>query len=163
MEPILSSVVIGLTTSLVASYFAYKFGYFTSQRLYRKEIDEAPRKYVKNLGRLISEANEKIDNASKEDAVVFARSIIALRDSLRSHMVSISSLLNSEIDRLAEEVNTEQTLIITERHRSSQKQELKIDEIRATIKVLAKIWPAKEDQVQYEIRKIIAELGLGKL
>src|SRR5438876_465486 len=62
-----------------------------------EKIDAAPCQFVQELDKLILLA---ITEGPKK-AVVNARAIVAARNSLRSSLVTISSLLNSEIDQLA--------------------------------------------------------------
>lgn len=82
-----------------------------------------------------------------------SRAIVAARDDLKGTLVSLSALLNSEIDRLSAEV------------RDAWAPESSVEPLRSTVNVLKLKWPAKRDQIKIEIevRKLLAELGLERL
>ncbi|MFM6405680.1 MAG: hypothetical protein ACKPGT_13880, partial [Microcystis sp.] len=79
---------------------------------------------------------------------------------LRESLTTISRSLNSEIDRLANEIDETQSdnqVIELERRIDSTSSS---EEIYNTIEVIHRIWPSKKSQVEVQVRQILAELGL---
>lgn len=141
-----SAATIGLLGSLIVARFFRRKG----RKDIEEEIEEAPRLYVDHLDRLIQNAVKE----GKEHAVVNARAIVATARDLRDSTITISERLNSEIDRLGREV------VEAEGSPEVRINQTPNEEIYQTIQVLARKWPAKKDQVEVEIRKILAELKL---
>lgn len=123
----------------------------------RKKVEAAPRKYVAELDALIQRAIKEGDDF----AIVNARAIVATRNSLRASLVAISSQLNSEIDRLSQEIG--QPVPQHQTVNATGPQAPSASEVFRTIQVLSRIWPAKRVQIEVEIRKLLAELGLGTM
>ncbi|MCG7927619.1 MAG: hypothetical protein JAY67_19035 [Candidatus Thiodiazotropha taylori] len=112
-------------------------------------FENAPKSYTKHLDEMI---NEKT-NDDPQKILIKARAIVSTRDDLRSTLTSLNALLNSEIDKLAQQIE------------SSESQRRGGDgwnprELEETIEVLKRKWPSKMDQVDIEVRKLLAELGL---
>ena len=145
---IIAPIIVGLLTASA--------GWLWSLRKLRGKIDAAPRKYVQELDDLINKAIEE----GEENALINARAIVSTRNSLRSSLVSISQHLNSEIDRLAKDIG--QNIPIPLEPSIPNPDATSVDAKKAfdTIKVLSKIWPAKKVQIEYEIKKLLAELNL---
>lgn len=145
IAPILVAIIIGFFTWL-----------FTKRKVKRK-IKAAPKIYVNELDKLIRRGvAEGIENA-----IINARAIVSARNSLRKSLLAISSQLNSEIDRLANEIGEEGVRIPDP---TMSKDEIKsIDRENAynTILVLNRIWPAKKEQIEVEVRKLLAEMGIS--
>jgi hypothetical protein len=141
-----TAAAIGLIGTLAASRAGRRKG--REERA--EEIKQAPRLYVEHLDRLIKEAVRE----GEQNAVLNARAIVATAKDLRDSTITISERLNSEINRLDREVSTTEDDPAGKPSHASQK------EIYETIQVLAKKWPAKKDQVEVEITKILAELKL---
>lgn len=80
----------------------------------------------------------------RERALLNGRGIVSTRDDLRGSMLNISEQLNSDIDVLGQQV------------RDSAGRAAAYE----TIEVLSKKWPAKKAQVEIQLRKVLAELGL---
>ena len=71
-------------------------------------------------------------------------------------MVRIADRLNSNIDRLATEIgerpnNLRDTWVPAP---------ASVSEVFETIQVLARTWPGKRSQIEVELRKVLAELGI---
>lgn len=127
-----------------------------AQLRFQRRVDAAPRQYIQHLDSLISRAATE----GIPQAIVNARSIVAARNTLRSSLLSISKYLNSEIDRLSKEIG-EPFEQIEMRGAEAGRPVLEPDEAYQTIQVLARIWPSKKTQIEVEIRKLLAELGLS--
>ena len=172
MNPIILSALITAVSSIVAAYIGRKTGEVAghkrgreqgeregrrrghtqgleegreqgekeAQQLFQQRLEAAPILYTQKLDELIVGGLKEGEN----EAQVNARAIVRTRDNLRGSSETIASSLNGEIDQLAQELQ------------STASEE----ELRQTIKVLAKVWPSKKLQIQIEIRKVIAELGL---
>lgn len=68
----------------------------------------------------------------------------------------ISELLNSDIDRLSSEIGEP----IEKEVDQGQQRRANPGAIYETIQVLEKKWPSKKDQVEINLRKVLAELGI---
>jgi hypothetical protein len=155
-------LIIGIIGSLISASIAGTVSYMWRGNLYEKRVDEAPKKYVNYLGELIKKAEVAVKNSyTQDDIIVAARSIVSTRDDLRKHMITIASVMNSEIDRLSDELGNGSDILVP-RQNYERKNKIDIDELKRTIRVLAEKWPIKEVQIENEIRKIITELGLEK-
>ncbi|MFT3911456.1 MAG: hypothetical protein QM737_18680 [Ferruginibacter sp.] len=151
---IYNNVLAPLFVALVIGIFSWLW----AKRKQQEKIDAAPRKYVEALEKLIitgvSEGEEK--------AILNARAIVSTRDSLRNSLGAISSSLNSEIDRLAEEIG--QTYYTPKGPMIRQENpDMNSKQAYNTIIVLSKIWPARKDEIEVEIRKLLAILGLSQM
>lgn len=148
---ILAPLIVALITGL--------FTWILAQRKNQKKIDAAPRKYVEQLDILIKNGVA----GGVENAVLNARAIVSARNSLRNSLVAISSQLNSEIDRLAIEIGEDVSRPQGPSSRDRDRRYLDINAQVAynTILVLSKVWPAKKEQIEVEIRKLLAEMGLS--
>jgi hypothetical protein len=152
MEVIFANIISPLIVAALTGLATWLW----TQRQFRKKIDAAPREYVRELDLLINRAkSEGVDMAG-----INARAIVAARNSLKSSLVSISSNLNSEIDRLANEIGESSYSPFEELQRRTGENNVELSEIYETIQVLHRIWPSKRRQIEVEMRKVLAELGL---
>jgi gas vesicle protein len=152
MEPTIIAAVIGAVATVVAAVIALQSGKKAGREEIAREIDDAPRKYVDHLDRLIKRAIQE----GGPNAVLNARAIVSTRNDLRESLIKISDRLNSDIDQLAREVGEAAG---TDRGNTRQ-QQAGYSAIYETIQVLSRKWPSKKDQVEVELRKVLAELGL---
>ena len=151
MDPVTLAAVIGAVATLGAAIIGRQSGQKAGRKAKEKEIDDAPRKYVDHLDALIQTAVRE----GQQNAIVNARAIVSTRNDLRESMMKISDRLNSDITRLAEEVGEP-----TGEGRVSRSERASTGAIYETIQVLGRKWPAKKDQVEIELRKVLAELGI---
>ena len=161
----------GVGASLVAAAIAGILGYVLRSQQYQKSIEAAPERYVHHLGSLIQEALE----GGKRNAIVNGKAIVAARNDLRDGLLSLASLFNSEIDELESLLNTDFELLIKklpddiakqlQERKSKREKRVKLDEeeIFEIIQIISKKWRIKRDQIEYQIRKLISELGLDKI
>ena len=140
MDPTIIAAVIGALATVAAAVIGLQSGKKQGREEKEKEIDDAPRLYVEHLDKLIGVAVREGTKA----AVLNARAIISTRNDLRGSTMKISEVLNSDINRLDREVEEE----------AGQ------GAVYETIQVLGRKWPAKKDQVEVELRKVLAELGI---
>ena len=151
MDP-LSAIVAPLIVAAITGGAGWLWGRMQA----RKKIEAAPNRYVDELDKLINSGVKQ----GPEKAVINGRAIVRVRDSLRGSLVAISGQLNSEIDRLALDLNgtpfpaSDLARAVEGQKTPDPKQ------VYDTIQVLSKVWPAKREQVKVEIRKLLAELGL---
>jgi hypothetical protein len=145
---IIAPLVVALITFLATTLWNYKRT--------RKRLDDAPRKYVEELDKLIKRGME--EGITK--AIINARAIVSARDSLRSSLISISAQLNTEIDVLATNIGTEylpsKNVISTQSNEGYNNPE----EAYRTIEVLSRLWPSRKTQIEIQVRKMLAEMGL---
>ena len=117
-------------------------GYIFARSKYKKVVDSAPTTYAGQIGRLI-------EQASKDDGPVRvnAQAIVSTRNDLSSTLMSLKGIMNSDIDVIAELLGGQDN----------------DDLIAERMAVLVKKWPAKTEQVEIEIRKLLTELGFDRL
>lgn len=145
-------VLADLVVAVIAAAAAYIF----RGKTYKRRVEAAPKIYLDHLGKLIAAGI----NEGPGRAPVNAKAIVATRNDLRSSLTTVAKLLNSEIDELQAMIG-EDFKILDEITRKGQGQ---ADDKRLfqVIEVLHKKWPAKRDQIEVEIRKLISELGLDR-
>jgi len=153
---IFNNVIAPIIVATILGIFGLAWGWILGHRQSRRRIEAAPRKYVQELDKLIQRA----DKEGADNAIVNARAIVAVRDSLRGSLVAISKQLNSEIDNLASELGGTRGPL-AELGRSLERSDAPDPKrVYQTIQVLVRIWPSKSEQIEVEIRKLLAELGL---
>jgi chromosome segregation ATPase len=108
---------------------------------YNRVYEEAPKKFAKRLGKVITDASE----GNSSNAVADAKTIVAVRNDLRSALDSVGKRLDSEIDELEAEL---------------KKPKPDMSKVATLVQVLKQKWPAKEDEIELAVRKIVAEMGL---
>lgn len=82
-----------------------------------------------------------------------AKSIVSTRNELRSTLTALTSLLNSDIDRLSAQLDAADAKRLRDNYWDS-------GDIEETLKILERKWPDKMGQVQIELRNLLAQLGL---
>ena len=110
----------------------------------RRQFEEAPKKFVQRFGVLIEKA--ALETARKEgesNMVPFAQAIVSQRNSFRDEMRGLDRLLNSDIDRLEQELAKPSPDMV------------KVREILLTLKAK---WALKEDEIRLAIKKLTALL-----
>lgn len=152
--------IIGITTGLIVAGLTGAVGWLVRGETYRKRVDAAPTKFTARLTELIDRAVEE----GPEHARVNARAILAMRDSFRRFSISISELLNSEMDVLAAQLNNGVVYrpIVVRAEQQDAKEHPSDAELFDTIKVLQKAWRGKKDELDVTIRQLLALLGLDR-
>lgn len=149
MDPVTLSALIGAAATVAAAVIAKNWGERRGARQERQQwvqaLSSAPSEYANRLSDLIDGANAAPDS----EIVIHARAIVSARNDLRDSLINLSTLLNSDIDRLSSDV-------------SSAPEADRIGSVRSTISVLKLKWPSKKEQVAVELRKVLAELGLER-
>jgi hypothetical protein len=148
-----NNIVAPLAVAAIVGVWGWAVGKRTAQR----RVEAAPRRYIKELDQLIARALRE----GEDKAIINARAIVAARNNLRSSLVSISRSLNSEIDQLARDIGQRTASVLPPSSPSQNGDDVSIKQAYETIQVLARVWPTKRAEIQYEIRKLLAELGLG--
>lgn len=151
----LNNIVAPLIVALLSGTFTWIWALRTN----RKRIAAAPKMYVEHLDNLIK--NGVTEGVSS--AVLNARAIVAARNSMRGSLTTISSQLNSEIDRLEAELSE---VIVSPKTPSMSRPNTNDgspEKIFETMQVLNKIWSARRTQIEVEMRKLLAEMGLQKV
>jgi hypothetical protein len=108
---------------------------------YNRVYEEAPKKFAKRLEQVINDASA----GNPSNAVANAKTIVAVRNDLRSSLDSVGKRLDSEIDELEAEL---------------KKPKPDMSKVATLVQVLKHKWPAKEDEIELAVRKIVAEMGL---
>ncbi len=133
-------IIEGAIASLLAAGLIAMGGFYLGKRTYEQRVEAAANIYADHLDRLIREANTQEGRQVR----ISAQAIVSTRNDLRSSLVSLNNLLNSDIDVLAEMIESDASA----------------GQLADRLKVLEKKWPAKKDQVSVELRKLLSELGL---
>ncbi len=131
------AAILGGTILGIPTFF---YGKFTEKRIYTQRFDNAPQIYIEELDKLIKTGVEENQNQSIKNA----RAIVTARNETRKSLENISKSLNSEIDKLDQQLNNS----------------TKHEELFDTITVLQKTWPTKEKQIEIEVSKVMEEMGL---
>jgi hypothetical protein len=146
-------VASGVTVAAIVGVATW----IASGRYHKRKIEVAPRKYVQHLDELINRGITE----GRDNAILNARAIVSVRNDLRRSLVSISSLLNSEIDILQENVGTaENNSENTNENNIRRRRDANAASAYDTIQVLSRKWPSKKDQIEVELRKLLTEIGL---
>lgn len=111
--------------------------------VYRRTIEEAPRRFAAILNNLISEAATEVGGPQLMSA---ARALVAARNGFDSVLDTIKNRLNSEITALERE--------LAQPHPNAHR-------IAELIETLRRKWPAKQEEIEAAIRKILTDLGLS--
>ena len=123
-------------------------------KVYRQMYESAPQQFVKELGRLIDDAPLTIDdrpdtsNPQGDSVLISARAIVSARNDLRTTLGNLGSDLDSEIDKL-------QTELVSNKRDQH--------EILQTLRVLREKWPIKSKQIEVDVRKLLAVIGIAPL
>jgi len=118
---------------------------------YKQQYSSAPAVYTSHIGDQIIKPVP--DATDIDDLLVRSKSIISIRDDLRSTLTGMGKLLNSDIDTLTKRVKELEEIC-------SLGDGCNGKEVEQTLKILQEKWPSKVSQVDVEIRKLLAELGL---
>jgi len=137
-------VVLSLLTFFVFAIGAL-VGFFFAKPRYVEEADilsePASMNIANHLDLLINDAV----NGGSDAIDVNAAAIVAARDGHRKTLMALHGLLNSEIDKLKDQLEGGDTVALKKR-----------------VAILSKIWPAKMDQIKYEIAKLQVEINPPK-
>ena len=153
-------LAISIVAGLIVSALTGAVGWLMRGETYRKRVDAAPTKFTARLTELIDKAVEE----GPSHARVNARAILAMRDSFRRYSISLSELLNSEMDVLAAQLNNgvvHRPMVVRAEQRDA-KENLSNEELYETITVLQKAWRGKKDELDVTIRQLLALLGLDR-
>lgn len=155
---VIMDIINNIAAPLIVGVITFFAGLLWNEMRTRKKIDAAPKKYIQALDNLITKAVEE----GEQKAVINARAIVSTRNTLRDSLVSISKNLNSEIDLLAINIGHRSANGVSP---SSIPDDNRPNAAAAweTILVLHRMWPSKKEQIEVEIRKLIAEMGLTDL
>lgn len=161
LNNLLLPILAGLAVAVITGGFAWAYAQAKARRQVKEKLvtilDAAPRQYVEELDKLIARA--MVEGPPK--AIINARAIVGVRNSLRSSLVSVSRQLNSQIDRLALEIGE---VVQEPAPPSVPRSKIEGAEYSATafetIEVLSRTWPTKKVEIENEIRKLLSELRL---
>lgn len=154
----LFDVAVGITVAGLAAIASYSWAMLRA----REAVERAPDIYVQELDKLIT----KGVNEGEANAVLNAKAIVAARNSLASSLSALGMQLDSQIDVLATTVGSDTLLPHGSELSSLTRAKVPLDspslnhEAYMQILILQKIWPAKKRQIEIELKKLFAELGL---
>jgi hypothetical protein len=148
---LLTAIITSIIGSgLVTGATAFRVARNRAENRYAQKLEAAPGTYTKKLGEKIRSARRAVPSRTRE-VEVSARAIVTLRNQFARHLGGISELLDSEIDGM-ESILQEVELSELDEQGASQ--------LVVLIQVLNEVWDAKADQLQTELRRIMADLGL---
>lgn len=156
-EPVIENPMIFefILAPIIVAAVTGGFGWWWGHRQSKKKIDAAPRVFVDELDKLISDAHAE----GRDKAIVNGRAIVAARNTLKRTLDKINSDLNSEIDALGRAVG-EPTGTFDQLRQETQRPNANAGAAYETIEVLYRMWPVKKKQVETDIRVLLAILGI---
>jgi len=114
---------------------------------YQKQIEDAPTTFTRTLGSMINEAYGLTEKKEAERQLFIAsKALVSARNDFRTSLDSIGKRLNSDIDALANELA------------KPKPDHARVSEI---VQVLQKKWPAKAQEIELAVRKVLTEIGIG--
>lgn len=152
--PFLQEVQGQVIAGVIVLLIGWLAGLIWNARSAKRKIESAPYRYARELGRQIDRAVAE----GPRQAMINARAIVRIRDSLRDSLVSLSSLLNSEIDTLSTQIGV--GVRYEQMPQRSRPASATDEDVFRTLLVLQKVWESKAPQIVFQIRKILVELGL---
>lgn len=151
---VIAYLVANLLMLAIASVASFVYGKVTGETeikdQYIQKFEAAALVYGGNLQRLIEDANK---SPTSEEMLMRARAVVSARNDIRAGLDRLSSHFNSDIDRLAREIQDAEA-------RQARNEPWKDGGMRATVGVLLDKWPSKMTQLQIEVRKLQSEFGL---
>lgn len=113
---------------------------------YKRQLEAAQSRFTNSLGGLIDEASKEARRTEGPSQLIpAAKALVSARNGFRTSLESVSQRLDSEIDQLERELSANQP---------NQAR------IAGLVEVLKRKWPAKKEEIDLAVRKIITELGL---
>lgn len=129
----------------------------TEADVLRRQFAEAPKKFIRKFKKLIDDAAAEGDRITKPivpipgeggrkeppKLIPYAHAIVSQRNSLRGELRGLEKLLNSDIDRLGQELanpNPDQR------------------KVRKIVDTLKQTWAQKEEEIALRIRRLMATL-----
>lgn len=137
------ATISSLFLSIIGNFFSdaiKKIG----RQMYVQRNEAAITQYINHLGRLIEDATIKDEG----EILVASQVIVSTRDEFKSSLLALNKLLNSEIDLLA-------TMLLGSDAETKQ--------IADCLKALNMKWSTKSSLMEFELRKLFAQLGLIEL
>lgn len=123
-------------------------------KIYETVFNAAIETYSTKLGELVMKASgDASDKVGPERLEISGRSIVSARNELRSRLINLSNILDSEIDELEKDISE---------LKKSPNNNAYQEKVRKTILVLAEKWPIKSESIKVEVRKLLAELGIER-
>ncbi|OUS06935.1 hypothetical protein A9Q90_05500 [Gammaproteobacteria bacterium 54_18_T64] len=146
-------IAIGVTGSLIAGYLTAVFQF---RKRYKQQYETALALFYLEIGKAIDEANDELAvvNSNNRTIKSNARAVVAIRNSFRGSFYNLAAILNSELDRLEEEI------VRLEENPDDLEQ---YEKIRETLTVLKKTWPGKKPLIETELRSLLAKLGFREI
>jgi hypothetical protein len=154
---ILREVIVHIVVAALVGIATYAWATLHAKQV----IEEAPTVYVQELDKLINTAVDE----GEDNAILNAKAIVAARNSLAGSLTGLGKQLDGQIDGLAKMIGSDTLGVPDSLHEGSPRNPensapFSNREVYMQIRVLKKIWPAKKRQIEIEIRKLFAELGL---
>jgi chromosome segregation ATPase len=117
---------------------------------YIRHYEAAPQRFTKTIGDAIAAAVEaaRVHGPTSTELLDAARTLIKVRDDLRSALEVVSTRLNSHIDSLSKEV---------------ERKQVSAGEIQSLVNILNGAWPAKTQEIELALRKVLTDMGLEPL
>jgi hypothetical protein len=145
---VVGGVISGVLLLIVGAYY---YGSSTERQKYEKVLNDAPTVYVEHLHKKIKQPV----SGNAGEILLKAKDIVSTRNDLRSTLTAMTALLNSEIDHLSAQLDAADAKRLRGDYWNS-------GEIEEALKVLERKWIVKPDQVKFEVRKLLGDLGLTR-
>jgi len=143
MDPLTVAIVAGLVVSGISGFVGKTIGV----RLFKKKVKAHLDKFFYSLEILIVEANQ-----ANEFEILIRKSqaLVDNRDDFKNQLDDLSSLLNSNIDKLKELLSNKSL---------SELREME-EEIRHRVGVLYEKWPGKRVEIEVAKDALLRKLGI---
>jgi hypothetical protein len=148
---ILGSLIAAAIVAVISYSSGRKAGAISERKIFEQRIKSAGEVYAARLGKLIHDAQRYWATSYKEGIESKSRAIVDTRNQFSFSLTGLSRLLNSQIDKMEK---------ILEDVQPGQLDQERAKQLGMLIRVLGDTWPGKTEQLKYETRKILADLGL---
>jgi hypothetical protein len=110
----------------------------------RQTLSKGPKAFVQKFGMLIQSAHDaSAQGPGEHNLIPKAHAIVSQRNSLQEELGGLEKLLNSDIDRLSNQL---------------QQKEPSWNEVRDIVETLSTKWAFKEDEISLRIKRLLAAL-----
>lgn len=151
---IVAALIVGALTGVAG----FLWGKSRAEAHSEFTVRVAALQYADHLREAIERAARAADTGSglsgkPEDLLAYGRSIVVIRDDLRGTLLTLSSQLNSELDRLSSLLDQYQ----------KEPTEALARQIAVTIRVLRETWPSRQLKIDTSIRRLLEDLNIERV
>jgi hypothetical protein len=149
-------IVALLVVAAVTGTAGYFVGHSRAEAQNEIRVRSEALNYAAELKHTIDRANATLSQsggANPDNLRVYARSIVKVRDDLRGSLLSLSSQLNSDLDRLS---------MLLDQYEKDRNETVAHD-MTVNIRVLHETWPSRQARIDSAVRRLMVDLGLERI